>query len=368
MPPPALGPRTRPTLARATFEKPLNFHPPAATSTASSRSTSPHAREVGTTRPFRLVHEAARGWSSGVEPNRTLWRRTCSLVVIATFAGSAAAADAARPQVAALQVALRARGLYAGPIDAVYGPASSRSLRRSQRRVGLHVDGRAGPATRRALGPLGRPGLGTRTLRRGALGWDVSVVQFLLAERGAVLPINGFFGVRTEHALRRFQRTHGLVADGIAGRRSLGALLAHPADHVAGRVRETPPTRVRELIDYWAGYYGVDRRLVRALAWMESGFQANLTSPVGAWGVMQILPVTWIYVETILIGRTVPRTTSGNIRVGVVLIRQLLHEFRDPRAALAAWYQGPASLRKRGALPETKLFVANVIALRDRSA
>jgi soluble lytic murein transglycosylase-like protein len=97
---------------------------------------------------------------------------------------------------------------------------------------------------------------------------------------------------------------------------------------------------------------------------MESGYQTDLTSSAGAWGVMQILPVTWSYVETVLIGGKVPRTASGNIRIGVVLLRELLREFGgDKRKALAAWYQGPASVRKRGILRESKVFVANVLAL-----
>jgi soluble lytic murein transglycosylase-like protein len=97
---------------------------------------------------------------------------------------------------------------------------------------------------------------------------------------------------------------------------------------------------------------------------MESGYQTDLTSSVGAWGVMQILPGTWGYVETSLIGRKVPRTASGNIRVGVAYLRQLLQEFGgNRRQALAAWYQGPTSVRKRGAIHETKVFVANVLAL-----
>lgn len=134
----------------------------------------------------------------------------------------------------------------------------------------------------------------------------------------------------------------------------------HPSD--------TPVGLVRSLLDYWATYYAVDRSLIRALAWMESGYQAHVISPAGAWGVMQILPSTWTYVETILIGRSVPGTVSGNIRVGVAFMRELLGEFNgDHRAALAAWYQGPASLRKRGPFRETRRFVANVIALKQRS-
>jgi hypothetical protein len=274
------------------------------------------------------------------------------------------------PQVAGLQVALRAFGVYTGPIDAIAGPSTRRGVTRFQRRVGLTADGKAGPATRRAFGPLGRPLFGKRPMRRGLFGWDVAVLQFLLARRGELVPVDGYFDARTERALRRFQRARRLAADGVAGSRTFLAFRSPAPTAVkpvlVKAISTTPADRVRALLDYWAAHYSVDRKLVRALAWMESGYQTDLTSSAGAWGVMQILPVTWSYVETVLIGANVPRTASGNIRIGVVYIRQLLREFGgDERKALAAWYQGPASVRKNGILAESKIFVRNVLALKS---
>jgi LysM repeat protein len=124
---------------------------------------------------------------------------------------------------------------------------------------------------------------------------------------------------------------------------------------------------VRASIEHWSAVYQVDAGLARALAWQESGYQTNLTSVSGAWGVMQILPVTWDYVETVLIGATVPRTADGNVRIGVAYLASLLTAFNgDERLALGAWYQGAQAVRDGGLLPETKLFVANVLALRGR--
>ena len=100
---------------------------------------------------------------------------------------------------------------------------------------------------------------------------------------------------------------------------------------------------------------------------MESGYQTNLTSDAGAWGVMQILPVAWDYVEQVLIGQTVPRTPAGNVQIGVAYIRQLLREFGgDERLAVGAWYQGPRAVREHGLYPETKVYVDDVLALRTR--
>jgi soluble lytic murein transglycosylase-like protein len=193
------------------------------------------------------------------------------------------------------------------------------------------------------------------------------VTQFLLVKSAPALVINGYFGPRTERAVRRFQRAHRLAIDGIAGPRTLTALrAARSRDGV--HLPDMPVGLVRSLLDYWATFYAVDRSLIRALAWMESGYQADVTSSAGAWGVLQILPSTWTYVETVLIGRSVPRTLSGNIRVGVAFMQELLLEFNgDQRAALAAWYQGPTSVRKRGPFRQTRRFVANVIALKQRA-
>jgi hypothetical protein len=280
----------------------------------------------------------------------------------------AAAAHAGNPQIAGLQVALRAYGLYNGPIDAIAGPQTVRGTKAFQRRMGLAADGRAGPATRRALGPLGRPMFGRRMLHRGLFGWDVSVLQFMLATRAQLVPVYGFFDRATERALRGYQSSRGLAADGIAGPRTISTLVRRKSSPTfISRTLPASPPSVRALLGYWARVYGVDPGLVRALAWMESGFQPGLVSKAGARGVMQVLPITRRYVERFLLRRRVPNSVSGNIRIGVVYLRHLLREFRgDESHALAAWYQGPASLRRRGQLRATKRFVANVLALRHR--
>jgi hypothetical protein len=293
----------------------------------------------------------------------------CGAAVLAGLT-LASSAQARNPQIAGLQVALRAYGLYNGPIDAIAGPMTVRATKAFQRRAGIPVDGRAGPATRRALGPLGAPVFGRRTLRRGLFGWDVSVLQYMLARRGQLVPVYGFFDRATERALRRYQRARKLAADGIAGpvtisalgRNSRGVRPARPAP---------APTRtasVRTMLTNWALAYRLDPAFVRALAWMESGFQPGLVSSAGARGVMQVLPGTRQYVQEILIGHKVPNSTSGNIRIGVVYLRHLLREFGWNRAhALAAWYQGPNSVRRNGRLPATRQFVSNVLALTRRN-
>jgi murein DD-endopeptidase MepM/ murein hydrolase activator NlpD len=159
-------------------------------------------------------------------------RTTGFLVVVwLAAAGGLAPVATASPSAdaAALQVALRERGLYTGTVDGIAGPATSRAVTRLQRVAGLAPDGIAGPRTRRALGWRGRPRLNRRVLRAGARGWDVAGLQFLLARAGFPSgPADGELGARTAAALRRFQRWAGLGADGLAGPGTLAAAGRRP--------------------------------------------------------------------------------------------------------------------------------------------
>jgi LysM repeat protein len=345
-------------------------------------------------------------------------------VTLAGFVVASPAHAYVNAQHAGVQVALRALGLYHGPIDGLVGPQTVEAIRQAQRRAHLPVTGLADKRTRATLGPLGRPLLGARVMRRGTFGFDVAVLQFLLTRRGVYDgPLDGYLSAGTNAALRRYQRRMRLAADGVVGPRTLAALVleghvpvrpqpvssnrryvVRPGDsltaiahrfHVSatalaranrfdpsrvlliGTKLKVPggvasaldatPTEVRARLDVWAARLGVSVPLVRALAWMESGYQPNVVSKAGARGVLQTLPVTRDFVEEVLIGHSLPRTLDGDIEVGVLYLRHLLRHFGgDEKLGLAAWYQGEAAVRKHGILKVTKPFVAGVLALKAR--
>ncbi len=352
----------------------------------------------------------------------------------ALAASLAVAAPGARaavnPQQAGLQVALRAQGLYLGPIDAIAGPLTVAAVRTFQRSHGLKQTGIADARTRAAMGPLGRPLFGARTLRSGAFGWDVAVLQYLLLHRGIRVPVNAYFDGPTLRGLRLYQRRLHLPPDGVVGPHTFAAFGLQQKIPVKARIvvsvrhhvvtpgeslsalanrfrtsvstlaklnrldpakplligtnlrlpasmktvtatpaaaRVTDVATVRASLDHWAGVYGVDASLVRALAWMESGFNNSLVSSVGAQGIMQLLPSTWDYVESVLIRRKVAHTADGNVHVGVAYLHHLLATFDgNERLALAGWYQGERAVRQTGVLKVSEVFVADVLALRKR--
>ncbi|HEY5295888.1 MAG TPA: peptidoglycan-binding protein [Gaiellaceae bacterium] len=366
-----------------------------------------------------------------------LVRRLAVIAALVALAAPATASARSNPQIAGLQVALRAHGLYLAQIDGIAGPKTAAAVHAFQRSRKLAV-GVAGASTRKALGPLGGPLFGSRVLRRGDFGWDVAVLQFLLTRsrvyRGA---LDGYLGKETAASLRRYQRALHLTADAVLGPRTLSAIVERdrvpvrprtlvvsmtvsslytvragdnltmiaerhhttlaalarankldPAKPIIiGRRLRIPATRVARavtvaavspalrsqevnvpaILDRWSQRLGVDPELTRAVAWMESGYQTRIVSTAGARGVMQTLPSTRAYVETVLLGHRAPATVDGDVEVGVAYLRHLLQVFHgDERLALAGWYQGEKAVRQHGLYKVTKPFVADVLALKSR--
>jgi LysM repeat protein len=351
-------------------------------------------------------------------------RRVATLIAVLALLGPAAARAAVNPQIAGLQVALRANGMYLGPIDGIAGPKTSAAVHAFQRKKGLPV-GVADLRTRLALGPLGSPLFGSRTLKAGDFGWDVAVLQFLLTRHGVYSgALDGYFGKETAAGLRRYQRELRLTADAVVGPHTFSVIVrrdrvpvrthapapstvyvVHPGDNLTQIARRfgttvaalaaanhidaaTPivigqrlrvPARpaapalvaqqgnVRAILDSWSTQLGVDEHLVRALAWMESGYQTRLVSSSGAVGVLQTLPSTRDYVETVLLGHPVPHTVDGDVEIGVTYLKHLLNVFGgDERLALAGWYQGEHAVRNDGLYKVTAPFVDDVLALKQR--
>src|SRR3954453_8275926 len=117
-----------------------------------------------------------------------------------------------------------------------------------------------------------------------------------------------------------------------------------------------------------AGRNGVPGSLASAIAWQESGFNNAMVSSANARGVMQVMPGTWQWVQkNLALRRLDPANPIDNVGAGVLYLGNLLRQTGgDPAMAAAGYYQGLGSVRRIGLLPETRRYVANVLALRSR--
>ena len=134
-------------------------------------------------------------------------------------------------KVAQLQKDLARLG-YPLTADGVFGAKTDAAVRKFQRDHGLTADGVVGPKTRAALDRAkndAAPPVPTATLQKGAKGEQVKQLQNALVRLGFMTPAEmktgpGTFGSRTDAALRDFQRSKNLVADGIYGPKTRAAL------------------------------------------------------------------------------------------------------------------------------------------------
>ena len=116
---------------------------------------------------------------------------------------------------------------------------------------------------------------------------------------------------------------------------------------------------VEDLITQAAYEYGVDPQLVKAIAIAESDMNQDEISPVGAIGVMQLMPET---AEGLGVD---PYDTNENIAGGTKYLKQMLDTFDgDVPLAVAAYNAGPGAVKRYGGIPpysETKNYVGRVM-------
>ncbi|KQX86213.1 peptidoglycan-binding protein [Streptomyces clavifer] len=124
-------------------------------------------------------------------------------------------------QVKAVQKLLNDQGYQAGAVDGAFGTATKSAVQAFQTARRLTADGTVGPKTWTALLSAGT----TPTLVKGGSGDAVKRLQrALTAALGSTVAVDGAFGSATDTAVRGYQSSRGLTADGSAGPDTWAAL------------------------------------------------------------------------------------------------------------------------------------------------
>ncbi|HZQ27849.1 MAG TPA: transglycosylase SLT domain-containing protein [Acidimicrobiales bacterium] len=132
---------------------------------------------------------------------------------------------------------------------------------------------------------------------------------------------------------------------------------------------KTRPERLALLpaFDTAAAANKVPPDLLKALAWMESGWQNDKVSSTNAVGIGQLMPITVGFVNQMLKADLDPGVPEQNIQLSARYLAWLLRWSKgDVPKAVAGYYQGPTSVQRDGTLAETDAYVAAVVALRSR--
>jgi hypothetical protein len=103
---------------------------------------------------------------------------------------------------------------------------------------------------------------------------------------------------------------------------------------------------------------GLDPRLLAALVWQESGFDATAISPSGAIGLAQLMPATARELGVD------PESAAQNLEGGARYLAWTIDEFGSIDLGLAAYNAGPGRVREAGGIPdiaETQAYVPRVL-------
>lgn len=123
--------------------------------------------------------------------------------------------------------------------------------------------------------------------------------------------------------------------------------------------------QMQQIVAQTAAEMGVDPALALAFSYQESGFDQRAVSPANAIGAMQVIPSSGDWASD-LVGRDLNLLDPyDNATAGVAIISSLMRTTGSLEDAVASYYQGQYSVDTQGMFPDTRNYVASVLAHRQ---
>ncbi len=187
---------------------------------------------------------------------------------------------------------------------------------------------------------------------------DLRVIAHRAIVGSAILLVSLFAAVAEESSIYYYVEGDRVIFTNRPGHADARAVPG--TEHTSSELKAAlPKTAYDPHIDLVAYETGLSPDLIKAVALVESGFDARAVSPRGAQGLMQLMPGT-----ARQLGVSDAFDPGENLLAGARYLRELLDEFDgDLNLALAAYNAGPDAVRRHGGVPdysETREYVSRV--------
>ncbi|MED4068635.1 transglycosylase SLT domain-containing protein [Priestia megaterium] len=166
--------------------------------------------------------------------------------------------------------------------------------------------------------------------------------------------------VNPEPILKQLASQSSSSSSGSSGSSSSsGSSTGYTGNGIKG-FNDSPPWKGKYASEINAGAkaHNLEPALVAAIITQESQFNPRAGSPVGARGLMQLMPST-----SRAMGVNDPYNPAQNIMGGSKYIRQMINQFKKLDVSLAAYNAGPGNVQKYNGIPpfkETRNYVTKV--------
>jgi len=208
---------------------------------------------------------------------------------------------------------------------------------------------------------------------------DVLGIPGLGGERRAA---PGLYVVQAGDTLSSIAARYGLTVRALQEANELGDLdlifagqqlviPPEPSEQPVAALPAEPPgdTQLEGIIDEFAAVEGLDPGMLKAVAYVESGWDQGARSPAGAVGVMQLMPDTADWLERDVFGYELNEGESAydNVKAGARLLRILIDQNGgDVDSALASYYQGQGATTAGVMYEDTRGYVHFVRGVWER--